>query len=93
MENNESAIARSISVEDKELHKEVDDLELYGDPGIASRNAPVPKWLLFVNFSCVALGLLWLFLFWNGSYGWLDRGYWSELQRAANTTYPYTTTE
>jgi hypothetical protein len=29
------------------------------------------------------------FLFWNGSWGWFDPGYWHQLQRAANTTYPF----
>lgn len=67
------------------------DLELYGDPGIASRNAPTPKWLVFSNWFFVFVGFAVFSLYWNGSFGWLDRGYWSQLQRAANTTYPYTT--
>lgn len=84
---------RSIFMDDKSHSKEVDDLELYGDPGIASRNAPVPKWLIGVNAFCVIIGLLGFYFFWNGSQGWLDRGYWNELQRAANTTFPFTTTQ
>lgn len=71
--------------------EDASDLELYGDPGIASRNAPTPKWLVISNWFFVFLGLLWFYLFWNGSFGFLDRGYWSQLQRAANTAYPYTT--
>ena len=67
--------------------------ELYGDPGIASKNAQVPRWLVWVNWTCVAIGLSVLYLYWNGSHGWLDRGYWNELQRAANTQYPFTTNE
>lgn len=67
--------------------------ELYGDPGIASKNARIPRWLVFVNWFCVFIGLCVLYLYWNGSHGWLDRGYWGELQKAANTQYPYTTIE
>jgi len=77
----------------KKIQEEDSEIEFYGDPGIASKNEPVPKWLKFNNWFWVAFGLVWLYFFWNGSYGWLDRGYWSELQRAANTTYPFTTME
>lgn len=78
---------------DKEKHLEDSDLELYGDPGIASKNAKIPTWLICSNWFWIVLGFICLFLYWNGSYGWLDRGYWSQLQRAANTAYPYTTME
>lgn len=78
---------------DKEEHLEDSDLELYGDPGIASKNAKIPTWLICSNWFWIVLGFICLFLYWNGSYGWLDRGYWSQLQRAANTAYPYTTME
>ena len=80
-------------MEDKQLVSEDEDsdLELYGDPGIASKDAKPPTWLVFSNWFFTFLGIVWFFLFWNGSFGWFDRGYWSELQRAANTTYPYTT--
>lgn len=74
--------------EDEDSH-----IELYGDPGIASKNARVPRWLVFNNWFWVFFGLVCFYFFWNGSYGWLDRGYWNQLQRAANTTYPYTTIE
>ena len=77
----------------KSGEEEHSDLELYGDSGIASKNAAVPKWLLVVYLSCVLMGLFWFYSYWNGSHGWLDRGYWSQLQRAANTTFPYTTRE
>jgi hypothetical protein len=78
---------------DKQTHPEDPDLELYGDPGIASKNAKIPTWLICSNWFWVIVGFVGLFLYWNGSYGWLDRGYWSQLQRAANTAYPYTTME
>lgn len=87
-------MTRSIIMENKEHHHDEDnELELYGEPGIASLNAPVPKWLIGVNAFCVVIGLLGFYFFWNGSEGWLDRGYWNELQRAANTTFPFTTTQ
>ena len=62
-----------------------DEIELYPDD-IASKNLKVPFELKFMYLLLPFWGLLWWILFWNGSYGWLDRGYWSELQKAANTT-------
>lgn len=67
-----------------------DDIEEYGDPLIASKDAPVPQWLMYSYLFWVLFGLFWLYYFWNGSYGWFDRGYWQELQRAAGTTFPFT---
>jgi len=57
--------------------------------GITSNNAPIPKWLKFLYYTLPFWGILWFALYWNGSWGWLDRGSWSELQRAANTTFPF----
>lgn len=68
-------------------HDEHEDLDRYAE-GITSAHAPVPKWLIWNYIFWPIFGLFWLYFFWNGSYGWLDRGYWSELQRAANTTFP-----
>jgi hypothetical protein len=82
-------------MENKDGYSETDaqHVELYGDPGIASRDTYVPRWLVINNWFWVVFGLFWMFYYWNGSHGWLDRGYWSQLQRAANTAYPYTTHE
>ena len=66
---------------DEELHE-------YGDPGIASGDAKIPLWLKITYILLPIWGVIWLALFWNGTYGWLDRGYWNQLERAANTTYP-----
>lgn len=82
-----------MNEENKELQIQDPDVDLYGDKDIASGHAPPPKWLIVSNTFFTIFGLIWLCFFWNGSYGWLDRGYWSQLQRAANTTYPYTTRE
>lgn len=65
------------------------EIEEYGDPGIMSKDEPVPKALIFSYIFWPLFGLVWFYFFWNGSYGWLDRGYWQELQRAAGTTFPY----
>ena len=67
-----------------------DEIEIFaGDPSIASQNNPVPWWLI-VNYIIWPLwGIVVFYLYWNGSHGWLDRGYWHELQQAANTTMPY----
>lgn len=64
------------------------EIELYGDPGIASYDAKVPKFLLVTYLFLPIWGFFTLYLFWNGSVSWLDRGYWHELQIAANTTFP-----
>jgi hypothetical protein len=77
-------------MEDRE---EQSELELYGEPGIASRDAPVPTWLKINYIFWIMWGFVWFYCFWNGSWGWLDRGYWQELQRAAGTVYPFTTEE
>lgn len=69
-------------------HKE--DVEMFAE-GIMSRDAPVPRWLIVNYIIWPIIGLVCFFLYWNGSWGWLDRGYWSELQRAADTVYPYST--
>lgn len=64
------------------------EAELYGDPGIASYDAKVPKFLLLTYLLLPIWGVVTFFYFWNGSLGWFDRGYWHELQIAANTTFP-----
>lgn len=65
-----------------------EEIEEYGDPGITSADAPVPKWLIATYVIAPILGVISLCYFWNGSAGWLDRGYWGALQKAANTTFP-----
>lgn len=67
---------------------EQDDLFQYGDDRIVSADAPIPRWLKWSYIVLVIWGFIWLYLFWNGSWGWFDRGYWAELQKAANTTFP-----
>lgn len=64
-----------------------DEIEKYGDPGITSRDAKVPRWLIWSYILLPILGAVILYKYWNGSEGYLDRGYWQQLQRAANTTY------
>ncbi|NGX41999.1 MAG: hypothetical protein K940chlam7_00273 [Chlamydiae bacterium] len=70
-----------------------EELEKYGDPRIASGNAKIPGWLKVVYFSLPIWGIIWLFLYWNGVSGWLDRGHWNQLEKAANTTYSERTAE
>ena len=64
-----------------------DELEAYPD-GIYSKDAKVAGWLKATYIILPIWGVISFFIFWNGSHGWLNRGYWDELQRAANTTYP-----
>lgn len=73
------------------MKSEDEEIETYGDPKIASKDLPVPKWLIISYIILPFIGLFTLFFYWNGSHGWLDRGYWQQLQRAANTTFPQKT--
>ncbi len=66
-----------------------DDIEYYGDTQIASKDAEVPRWLIWIFAAVFVWGIVWLYLFWGGATGWIDRGYWYELEQAANTTFPY----
>lgn len=66
-----------------------EELEEYGEPGIASADAKVPVWLKFTYLILPIWGVISFAMYWNGSWGWLDRGYWQQLQRAANTTFPH----
>jgi hypothetical protein len=75
-----------------EDHPEQDHLELYGDDQIASYHGIIPNWLKFQYVLWIIWGIIWFALYWNGSWGYLDRGYWQELQRAANTKFPMITT-
>lgn len=65
----------------------------YDDSEIISNETPVPAWLKWSYVFWLVLGLSAGVLYWNGSWGWLDRGYWEELQRAALTTFPYPKTQ
>lgn len=64
------------------------EIEVYGDTGITEANAKIPLFLILTYAILPFWGFFALYYYWNGSVGWLDRGYWSELQRAANTTLP-----
>lgn len=66
-----------------------DEIELYGDPGIASYDAKIPKFLILTYILLPIWGIITGYYYWNGSIGWLDRGSWHQLQIAANTTLPY----
>lgn len=76
---------RGMERESSEGVKE--ELDSYADGSITSRDAKVPGWLKFVYIAMPIWGVIWFYLYWNGSSGWLDRGYWGELQKAAKTTY------
>lgn len=68
---------------------EEEEIELYGDPGIASGDAKVPFFLKFSYIFWPIWGIATFYYFWNGSMvGWVDPGYWDQLQIAANTTFP-----
>ncbi len=54
-----------------------------------SNNGPIPRWLFWTYIILPIWGLITFYIYVNGSVGWLDRGYWHQLQHAANTVYPY----
>lgn len=66
-----------------------EELDVYGDPDIKSGHAKVPGWLTWSYILLPIWGIVWFYFFWNGSTGWLDRGYWRQLQEAAGTTVPF----
>lgn len=63
-------------------------VEEYGDPGIESYDAKVPGLLKWTYIILPIWGIITFYFFWNGTAGWLDRGYWRQLQNAAKTTFP-----
>ncbi len=72
------------------MSHDAEHYDVYGDdPRIRAGHAPVPIWLKSVYFTLPIWGMITLAMFWNGTWGWLDPSYWSQLQKAANTTYPY----
>ena len=77
----------NISPSTEDSHN-TDEIDLYGDPGIASYDAKVPKFLKLTYALLPVWGIITFCYFWNGSAGWFDRGAWKELQIAANTTFP-----
>jgi hypothetical protein len=76
-----------MSHEESDEHDE-EHVEVYGDSGIVSKDAPIPRWLIWSYILLPIWGFISLYYFCNGSHGWLDRGYWNQLQKAALTTFP-----
>jgi hypothetical protein len=54
-----------------------------------SEERKIPPFLIVTYIIVIIGGLLGLIAYWNGSHGWLDRGYWQPLQKAAETTSPF----
>ena len=54
-----------------------------------SKESPVPGWLKWTYIILPIWGVITYYYYFNGSHGWLDRGYWKQLQIAANTTFPF----
>ncbi len=64
--------------------------ENFEDVGVPDEDhQKIPRWLFWSYPFWILLGLFWCYYFWDGSWGWLDRGYWYQLEQAANTTPPY----
>ncbi|MFN0064860.1 MAG: hypothetical protein ACKVOH_01350 [Chlamydiales bacterium] len=54
-----------------------------------SQENKIPKFLHIIYIAVLLWGLIAFYLYWNGSHGFLDRGYWKPLQKAAETTFPF----
>ena len=54
-----------------------------------SKEKKIPKFLIVTYVIVFVWGIWGFFAYWNGSHGWVDRGYWQKLQKAADTTYPF----
>lgn len=67
----------------------MEHIEEYGDPKISSKDAKVPLWLIATYIVLPIWGVCSGYYYWNGTQGWLDRGYWHQLQKAAQTTMPF----
>lgn len=62
-------------------------LEVYADNEVTEfANGRVPTFLKFVYLILPIWGIFWWVQYWDGSQGFLDRGYWKELQVQAHTT-------
>lgn len=56
------------------------------DQGVPpSDDGKIPWYLVFSYGFWPIFGLIFLYYFWDGSFGWFDRGAWASLQQAANT--------
>ena len=64
-----------------------EDMELYAGGDLASNDVKVANWLKWTYVILPIWGIIWFCLYWNGSHGWLDRGYWFQLEEAAGTTF------
>lgn len=62
-------------------------LDVYADNEITELvDTKVPTFLKFVYVLLPIWGIIWWVYYWDGSGGFLDRGYWRELQTQARTT-------
>lgn len=72
-------------MEDDETQLELEE----SDHMPSSYDRKMSKWLVLSHTIWIIVGIIGFVLYWNGSHGFLDRGYWQKLQQAANTTYPF----
>jgi len=71
-------------------NKKDDHIDVYGDHEVTEyTDKPIPTFLKWVYVLLPIWGIVWFFLYWNGSHGILDRGHWQDLEQAANTRAPY----
>lgn len=72
-------------LEKEEVTDHLDVLQYSGGEITELDGTKVPLFLKYTYAILPIWGIFWGVMYWNGSKGWLDRGYWSQLQQAANT--------
>ncbi len=65
-----------------------EEIVVFGDNEVTefAHSEPVPLYLKITYVVVVVWGVVWLWQNFDGSGGWIDRGSWHQLQKAANTT-------
>lgn len=63
-----------------------DPLDMYAGGEIQEiPDTKIPWYIKLITLVLPLWGILWFFYFANGSFGWVDRGAWNDLQKAAQT--------
>jgi hypothetical protein len=64
-----------------------DEFDSYSGGEIIEYKSSKTPLFLKITYSLLPIwGLITFYLFWDGTFGWLDRGAWQGLQQLSNTT-------
>ena len=66
--------------------KSNEELDVYAGGEINEiKDTPIPWYIKWLSLILPLWGVIWFFYFNDGSTGWVDRGAWDDLQKAAQT--------